>query len=1159
MKQLSANMHLRVTKQLIPRLRPRSVTSFRTIHVSRITLSADRPASGSTTGSSGTPSSAGATEGVQGGPNNTRSSTTTTSAAASEKPGSSSDPSHSHNVATPEEFPYSPKGPRRRSFRRRPPGSPPTTTTALPSSSTGHRQSAWWAVPGQASGSSSGGHSAGSNSIRQDTAAGYVPVIPDAFLQSHYTTSEAIRQDLASMAYHIHRGIKLEVAQTLASCLLAPRPSRTPLAKDIQRLPAKHNNLVLSSPIRGSSIMLETLTMAAAKEVGADVLAIDTQDIMELTADIGRGRQAASLWPTDHLLRGFNPYSLDALPTTHRNALLGLLAADDDDTIKDIMIKIRKEEDEDDDDEGFGDLDDYDDDDDDDIADDREYDRGRGRRYFIRDSWAPPDGSIAPSTSKTSSLKDKLTRFWTALLVATPPGTTTSATQDMAKPKILYLKEIADIVHTTAGSLLLPSLVDAVTTVREAGHNVMVVAGYSPSLYTIHDDDSTRPSESRTTTMSDMGAGAEGHEDSGQPRNGGILTVRQGVASSDIHSSDSTSDTIKVSTDSSLGKMYTQLLHGMEGLTLDRLPGPLPTFHHISIAPYMPMELSATQTEGETSIAQANWKLYAADRTKRIVHINVRNLQAVLRFRSGGGRRGTAKDDDAVMKAVQKVVMDREAALDVFGELKGIGREVWGFGKVYRLISMTLGSLYLGQKPGAWSMSANPLAEDHGGDPDHARIRQAVMAAMEIHHANTDLRQGLAKRAKQALAPKQENKLLIRPHDCTRHERRLLGCIVDPADTIQALQTMITLPLIRPDIFSHGLLKHEFLPGMLLFGPPGTGKTLLAKAVAKESGARMLEIKASDVFDMYVGEGEKNVAAIFSLARKLSPCVIFLDEVDSIFRARSSGGGFGASGGSHASQREILNQFMVEWDGLRSSGQNQGIVVMASTNRPFELDDAVLRRLPRRILVDLPDERARAQILDVYLRQEQLDPSVQVADLAKRTRLFSGSDLKNLCISAVLAAVRESVEEEAMKAEQQQQQQQQSQWVGTTTAQTPTLERVGLGDSPGQKTLNLAPLLEKYRREKKDHSASSNAPAAAARVLTKAHFDKAFQQITPSCSEDMSSLVELRKWDGLYGDGGRQRRKVLKTLGFDVEGGSDNSSNGRDRPGFGALETETKR
>ncbi|CAO3644209.1 unnamed protein product [Mucor fragilis] len=189
---------------------------------------------------------------------------------------------------------------------------------------------------------------------------------------------------------------------------------------------------------------------------------------------------------------------------------------------------------------------------------------------------------------------------------------------------------------------------------------------------------------------------------------------------------------------------------------------------------------------------------------------------------------------------------------------------------------------------------------------------------------------------------------------CNDFERKLLSRVVDgtqvqgsfqdvraPPLTISTLQSLISLPLIRPELFRKGILKKNFIPGVLLFGPPGTGKTMLAKAVAKDSGSRMLDIQASDVYEMYVGQGEKNVKAIFSLARKLSPCVIFIDEVDSLLNQRGS---------DHAarSHREIINQFMVEWDGL--SSHNQGIIVMAATNRPFDLDDAVLRRMPRRIL-----------------------------------------------------------------------------------------------------------------------------------------------------------------------------------------------------------------
>ena len=165
------------------------------------------------------------------------------------------------------------------------------------------------------------------------------------------------------------------------------------------------------------------------------------------------------------------------------------------------------------------------------------------------------------------------------------------------------------------------------------------------------------------------------------------------------------------------------------------------------------------------------------------------------------------------------------------------------------------------------------------------------------------------------------------------------------------------------------------MTGCLLFGPPGTGKTLVVRALAKEAGCRMLAISPSDVMDMvcrfidvprlrvahfcvflrkYVGEGEKLVRSVFSLARRLAPCVVFIDEIDSLFGARSSsrdtGGGF--------VHRGVITEFMQEMDGLKTSNTDN-VIVIGATNRPFDLDDAVLRRLPRRLLVDLPGESER--------------------------------------------------------------------------------------------------------------------------------------------------------------------------------------------------------
>ncbi|KAF2090132.1 AAA-domain-containing protein [Saccharata proteae CBS 121410] len=284
---------------------------------------------------------------------------------------------------------------------------------------------------------------------------------------------------------------------------------------------------------------------------------------------------------------------------------------------------------------------------------------------------------------------------------------------------------------------------------------------------------------------------------------------------------------------------------------------------------------------------------------------------------------------------------------------------------------------------------------------------------------------------------------------------------------------MTSLSLLRPEAFKYGVLATDKIPGLLLYGPPGTGKTLLAKAVAKESGATVLDVSGSEVYDKYVGEGEKNVRAIFTLARKLSPCVVFIDEADAIFGSRSGPG-------NRTSHREIINQFLKEWDGMN----DLSVFIMVATNRPFDLDDAVLRRLPRRLLVDLPVEKDREQILRIHLKLEQLADDVAITDLAARTPFYSGSDLKNLCVAAALACVREE-NEAAAKA-------------------------LAEADPDSRKSMtDLYP-------EK--------------RTLRQNHFEKAMQEISASISEDMGSLKAIRQFDEQYGD--RRSRKKRKGWGF---------------------------
>jgi len=179
---------------------------------------------------------------------------------------------------------------------------------------------------------------------------------------------------------------------------------------------------------------------------------------------------------------------------------------------------------------------------------------------------------------------------------------------------------------------------------------------------------------------------------------------------------------------------------------------------------------------------------------------------------------------------------------------------------------------------------------------------------------------------------------------------------------------------------------------------------MLAKAVATESGANFISISMSSIASKWFGEGEKYTRAVFTLASKISPCVIFVDEIDSLLSRRDSNG-------EHDAMRKIKNEFMMMWDGLKSK-DSERIIVLGATNRPFDLDDAVLRRMPRRILVDLPDTENRKKIIKVILKDEELSPDVSADEISSITEGFSGSDLKNLCIAAAYQTIREFMESE---------------------------------------------------------------------------------------------------------------------------------------------------
>lgn len=278
-------------------------------------------------------------------------------------------------------------------------------------------------------------------------------------------------------------------------------------------------------------------------------------------------------------------------------------------------------------------------------------------------------------------------------------------------------------------------------------------------------------------------------------------------------------------------------------------------------------------------------------------------------------------------------------------------------------------------------------------------------------------------------------------------------------DVKKALNELVILPMRRPELFSHGNLLRP-CKGILLFGPPGTGKTLLAKALATEAGANFISITGSALTSKWFGDAEKLTKALFSFASKLAPVIIFVDEVDSLLGAR--GGGF-----EHEATRRMRNEFMAAWDGLRSK-DSQRILILGATNRPFDLDDAVIRRLPRRIYVDLPDAGNRMKILKIFLAQENLGPNFELDELANTTEGYSGSDLKNLCIAAAYRPVQELLEEE---------------------------KKGGKNDG-----------------------------AAVLRPLILDDFIQSKAKVGPSVAYDATSMNELRKWNEQYGEGGSRRK-----------------------------------
>lgn len=267
------------------------------------------------------------------------------------------------------------------------------------------------------------------------------------------------------------------------------------------------------------------------------------------------------------------------------------------------------------------------------------------------------------------------------------------------------------------------------------------------------------------------------------------------------------------------------------------------------------------------------------------------------------------------------------------------------------------------------------------------------------------------KKAQQQLRKFAENSLWsVDFHQLSDYEMIIANHIVDPEDikvswesiaglehVIQELKETVLLPIQRKELFENSQLT-QAPKGVLLHGPPGCGKTMIAKATAKETNTCFINLDVSILTDKWYGESQKLTSAVFSLAVKLQPCIIFIDEIDSFLRSRTSQ--------DHEATAMMKAQFMSLWDGLNTDSSCT-VIIMGATNRPQDLDRAILRRMPATFHIGLPDEQQRLQVLKLILNHEPVAENVDTAKLAKMTDGFSGSDLQELCRNASIYRVRD--------------------------------------------------------------------------------------------------------------------------------------------------------
>ncbi|GMH35818.1 hypothetical protein BSKO_03686 [Bryopsis sp. KO-2023] len=435
---------------------------------------------------------------------------------------------------------------------------------------------------------------------------------------------------------------------------------------------------------------------------------------------------------------------------------------------------------------------------------------------------------------------------------------------------------------------------------------------------------------------------------------------------------------------------------------------------------------------------------------------------------------------------------------------------------------------------------AKPMMELLNFNPDSDGGPCSAFGSKKVHLKEEAIWYGLKMLDRSGLQHAQ-----VKPENV--HEEKLLADVLNPRElgcgfsevgalskAKDALREAVQLPLQHPELFSKGSLIQP-PKGVLLFGPPGTGKTMLARAAAAECGASFLAVQPSSVLSKWVGEGVRNVRAVFSLAVKLSPCVVFVDEVDALLGQRHLQ--------EHEAMRELKNELMAQWDGIRSGakGVTSRVMVLGATNRPQDIDEAVLRRFSRRIFCDLPGESDIQAILEVMLAGEQLDADVDLKEVSKLAKGFSGSDLRGVCTAAAMGPVREYLAQcsRGQTSSKSDLGDGRSNGVdlGAGDCGVDGLPLVAvedrLGTNIGEGAISERVGVHKLMMEDyKTIVASVGSGKEVLRKMCMADFKRAFKEVTPSVEAEGIGLQELKEWDGKFGDGAEGRNRQSSKLSY---------------------------